>query len=155
MTSAPNPALLNGSVTFTATVSAGRPGAGTPTGTVTFKEGATVLGTGTVNASGQATYTTSSLGAGSHTITAVYNGDTNFNASTGATASAQTVNYTFAGFFAPVDNMPVVNSAKAGSAIPTKWRLTDANGVGVSDPSSFMSFTSYTVACGAWSTQLR
>jgi hypothetical protein len=150
VTSAPNPSALNEPVTFTATVTPVAPGAGTRTGVVTFKEGATVLGTGTVDASGQATLTTASLGAGSHTITAIYGGDANFNTSTGTTAAAQIVNYTFAGFFSPVDNMPVVNSAKAGSAIPTKWRLTDTNGNGVADPMSFTSFTSYPVACGTW-----
>ncbi len=142
VTSAPNPSLLNEAVTFTATVNPVAPGAGTRTGSVTFKEGATVLGTGTVNASGQATFTTSSLGAGSHTIKAFYGGDGNFNPSDGTMASAQTVNYTFDGFYAPVDKLPIVNSAKAGQAIPTKWRLTDLNGTGVSDPSSFVGLTS-------------
>jgi YVTN family beta-propeller protein len=62
------------SVTLTATVTqtAGTP---TPTGMVTFKDGATTLGTGTLNGSGIATYTASSLAVGSHTITASYGGD--------------------------------------------------------------------------------
>ncbi|HMF36072.1 MAG TPA: Ig-like domain repeat protein, partial [Isosphaeraceae bacterium] len=65
------------SVTFTATVSVNSPGAGTPTGTVTFKDGATVLGTGTLSG-GVATFTRSTpLSAGAHHITAVYGGDTN------------------------------------------------------------------------------
>ena len=45
--------------------------AGTPTGTVTFKDGAAALGTATL-AAGVATLTTSSLTLGSHTITASY-----------------------------------------------------------------------------------
>jgi hypothetical protein len=154
VTSSPNPSLLNQPVTFTATVTAVAPGAGTRTGTVTFKDGATTLGTGAVNASGQATLTTSSLAAGSHTITAIYGGDGNFNPSTGTTSAPQVVNYTFTGFFSPVDNMPTINSAKAGSAIPTKWRIVDAAGVGVSDPGSFTSFTSYAVSCGVWATAI-
>src|SRR5262249_38687888 len=36
-------------VTFTATVAPWLPGAGTPTGTVTFMDGSTILGTGTLN----------------------------------------------------------------------------------------------------------
>ncbi|MDQ3814371.1 MAG: Ig-like domain-containing protein, partial [Armatimonadota bacterium] len=68
-------------VTFTATVTPVAPGAGTPTGTVTFRDGATVLGTGTLNANRQASITTSSLAVGSHTITATYNGNGNFNGS--------------------------------------------------------------------------
>src|SRR5207237_229303 len=63
------------SITFTATVSATGPGAGTPTGTVTFNDGAATLGTATVNASGQASFTTSGLAVGSHSVTAAYGGD--------------------------------------------------------------------------------
>jgi Tol biopolymer transport system component len=33
------------------------------------------------------------------------------------------LSYQFAGFFAPVDNLPTINSAKAGSAIPVKFSL--------------------------------
>jgi hypothetical protein len=72
LTSSANPSTLGQSVTFTATVTGA-----SPTGTVTFKDGATTLGTGTVNGSGQATFTTASLAAGSHAITAAYGGDTN------------------------------------------------------------------------------
>lgn len=69
-----NPALLGSTVTFTATVSSA---AATPTGTVNFMDGSTLLGSGTL-AAGAATFTTSSLAAGPHSITAVYSGDTNF-----------------------------------------------------------------------------
>ncbi|MGO8753390.1 MAG: Ig-like domain-containing protein, partial [Thermoguttaceae bacterium] len=75
-----NPAPLGQSVTFTATVAAVSPGAGVPTGTVTFVDGSTTLGTGALT-SGVATFTTSTLSVGSHTITASYPGDTNFIAS--------------------------------------------------------------------------
>jgi hypothetical protein len=68
------------SVTFTATVADASGGTGTPTGTVTFLDGATTLGTGTL-ASGVATYSTSALAVGSHSVTASYGGDTNFSAS--------------------------------------------------------------------------
>jgi hypothetical protein len=69
-------------VTFTATVTATAPGAGIPTGTVTFKDGSTTLGTGALNGSGQATFTTASLKMGVHSITAVYGGDARFAGST-------------------------------------------------------------------------
>src|SRR5437764_1956407 len=78
------------SVTFTATVSPVAPGAGTPTGSVTFRDGSNALGTATLNASGMATFTTAALSAGAHTITAVYAGDTSFSTSTSA-ALTQTV----------------------------------------------------------------
>lgn len=69
------------SVTFTAAVSSS---VGSPSGTVTFMDGSTALGTGTLS-NGQATFTTSSLAVGSHAITAVYGGDSNFQGSTSAT----------------------------------------------------------------------
>jgi hypothetical protein len=73
-----NPAGTGQSVTFTATVAAVAPGAGAPTGTVTFKDGNMILGTVAVGAGGRATFTTSFVVAGSHGITAVYNGGLNF-----------------------------------------------------------------------------
>src|SRR5262249_38170770 len=71
-------------VTFTARVAAVAPGAGTPTGTVTFKDGNVVLGTFAVGADGTATLTTSFAAAGGHAVTAVYNGDANFAGSSQA-----------------------------------------------------------------------
>jgi hypothetical protein len=86
---APNPSKVGQSVTFTATVAATSPASGTPTGTVTFKDGGGTIGTGTLSAS-TAAFTTSSLTLGTHTITAVYGGSTNFASST--STATQTVN---------------------------------------------------------------
>jgi len=88
--SSANPSALGQSVTFTATVAAAAPSDGTPTGTVFFKDGATVLGSGTVSG-GKATLSTSVLAAGSHSITAVYSGNTSYGPSTSAWL-AHTVN---------------------------------------------------------------
>src|SRR5439155_20093 len=77
----PTPPVSGQTATFTATVAAVAPGAGTPGGTVSFLEGATLLGTGTLDNLGSTSFTTSSLGVGPHTITATYNGDGNFNPS--------------------------------------------------------------------------
>ncbi len=77
------------SVTFTAKLAAVSPGAGTPTGTVTFKNGSTTLGTATLS-SGVATLTTTALPVASNSVTAVYGGDANFNTSTSG-ALSQTV----------------------------------------------------------------
>jgi hypothetical protein len=90
VTSSANPSVFGQTVTFTATVSAVTPGSGTPTGTVTFKDGAISIGSGTLSA-GSATLSTSSLSVGTHTITVSYVGDTNFTASTSASLQ-QTVN---------------------------------------------------------------
>jgi hypothetical protein len=81
---APNPATVGQAVALSATVS----GTPTPSGTVTFEEGTTVLGTSAVNSSGVATLTTSTLAAGTHTLTAAFNGSTNFAASTSSNVSA-------------------------------------------------------------------
>ena len=87
LTSSTNPSPYGQNVTFTATVSAA---SGTPTGNVTFYDGMTALGTEALN-SGQAQYGTSSLSAGSHSITADYNGSTSYSPST-SSAVVQTVN---------------------------------------------------------------
>ena len=82
LSSSANPSNFNQSITFTATVSAVAPGAGMPTGTITFSEGSTTLGTATVDSTGTASFTTSALAVGMHTITTSYAGDSNFNTST-------------------------------------------------------------------------
>ncbi len=73
-------------VTFTATMAAVAPGSGTPTGTVTFEDGAAVLGTGSLS-SGVATLTSTSLAVGTHSIVAVYSGDSDFTTSTSSSLS--------------------------------------------------------------------
>jgi hypothetical protein len=78
-------------VTFKATV---RAASGTPGGTVTFKDGNTVIGTGTlsvVNGVDVATFTTSNLAIGNHPITAVYAANGSF---TGSTSSSLTESIT-------------------------------------------------------------
>jgi len=84
LTSTPKPSALGNPVTVAATVTK-TSGSGTPTGTVRFSLGSTSnppIGTGTLNASGQATLVTSSLPAGTDNLYAVYAGDTNFSGST-------------------------------------------------------------------------
>ena len=80
LSSVPNPSQSGQTVKFTATV-AGEYG-GTPTGSVTFKDGATVLAQVTLSG-GVAKYKTSTLSQGKHRIYANYGGDTNFRASSG------------------------------------------------------------------------
>src|SRR5207249_2021807 len=81
LTSTTNPSVFGQSVVFTATVAATSPGAGTPSGTVVFKDGATALSTNTLSG-GSVTYTNSTLSVTSHSMTIVYNGDGNFNTNT-------------------------------------------------------------------------
>ncbi|MGA9672765.1 MAG: Ig-like domain repeat protein [Terracidiphilus sp.] len=84
LASSGSPSAYGGAVTFTATISSG------PTGTVTFYDGGTVIGTGTLNGTA-ATLTTSSLTAGSQTITASWPGNSNYCAAT-SSAITQAVN---------------------------------------------------------------
>ena len=70
--SSPNPSASGHAVSFTATVAT--PGTVIPPGTVTFREQAKVLGTASLNAAGQATWTLSTLSPRLHSITAEYAG---------------------------------------------------------------------------------
>jgi hypothetical protein len=90
MTSSANPSVFGQIVKFTAKVSALAPGSGTPAGSVTFKNGLVVLGTGPL-VSGVATFSTSAFTVGVHSITATYSGSPNFNVSSSAGLN-QTVN---------------------------------------------------------------
>jgi uncharacterized repeat protein (TIGR01451 family) len=75
-----NPSRQGEAVTFTATVTS--PG-GTPTGTVTFRDGGAALGTARLSG-GVARFSTNALRTGTHSITAVYSPTGSFTASTSA-----------------------------------------------------------------------
>lgn len=81
LTSNSNPVPVGQQVTFTANVTWDG-GSGTPaSGTVQFLDGSNALGTSAVNPStGLVTFSTSTLTAGIHTITAKYSGDNTFPA---------------------------------------------------------------------------
>jgi hypothetical protein len=85
LTSSSPTAVFGQPVTFTASVSVLAPGAGSPSGTIVFKDGSTVIGTQPVSsATGeQASITVSNLSVAQHAISAVYSGDDDFNPSTG------------------------------------------------------------------------
>jgi Bacterial Ig-like domain (group 3)/Beta-propeller repeat len=80
LSSSPNPSTYGQAVTFTAVVTSdlGAPPDGEP---VSFMNGTTVLGMGTLNG-GAASFTTSAMPVGTDYIKAVYSGDSNFAAST-------------------------------------------------------------------------
>jgi hypothetical protein len=83
-------ALYGQPTTFTATVTAA---SGNPTGTVTFRDGTTVLGTVPLDPDGTATFTPAvPLPAGTHTIATTFNGSLEFV--TSSAAITQTVNLT-------------------------------------------------------------
>ena len=87
---APNPSFFGDGVTLTATVTVPPPGAGAPAGTVTFRDGTSVLGTSPLSATGVGTFTTAGLQVGTHGLTATYSGDGNFLSST-STPTSHTV----------------------------------------------------------------
>ena len=107
-------------ITLTATVA---PSAAT--GTVTFNDGTTKLGTGTL-ASGTATFQTSSLSVGAHTITVVYGGDTSYASST-STAVTVTVAAPIKGSFTMALS-PSTLTVSRGSSGNETLTLTPANG---------------------------
>jgi hypothetical protein len=109
LASSPNPSTVGQSVIFTATVSVN---AGTPTGTVTFYDGATAIGTGPLS-SGTATFSTASLSIGSHSITAVYGGDSNF-ATSKSSVLTQTVNASSVSLSVSIAGNGTVTSSPSG-----------------------------------------
>lgn len=86
LSSDPNPSTVNGTVKLTANVATTNGGVPAAAGTVTFLDGAVELGSADVSG-GTATLAASGLSAGSHTLTAVYNGTESLLASTSAGVS--------------------------------------------------------------------
>jgi Bacterial Ig-like domain (group 3) len=151
-------------VTFTATITSST--SGTPTGTVTFLDGAAVLGTGMLNGSGVASFTTSTLAVGTHSITAKYYGSANFAGSTSAavmetitpaaasattTALVSSAASTSSG--APVTFTATIKSSTSGTPTGTVTFLdgTIALGTGTLSGSGVASFTTSTLAVGTHS----
>lgn len=83
LTASPTTIVLGGSVSFTASVTG--VGSAAPSGTVTFTRNGITLCNNVAIASGTASCNTASLPAGTHTITATYNGDDNYNTANATT----------------------------------------------------------------------
>jgi hypothetical protein len=92
------------------------------------------------------TYTPAASYSGADSFTFKVNDGTVDSAAATVSITVE-LHYNFGGFLQPIDTN-VVNSANAGQTIPVKWRLTDANGVPISDPSSFVSVTSFATPGG-------
>jgi len=139
VTSSVNPSAVGESVNFTATVSATAPASGTPTGTVTFKDGGTPICTSVTLVGGAAGCTTSSLTGGLHSITVEYSGDDNFNAATSAIFS-QVVGVSNAPTFLVKD----INAGSSGSAPTSITAMSDGRAIfrattGVADTEPWVS----------------
>jgi hypothetical protein len=128
-----NPSSYGQSVVFTATIVSSH--GGSVSGTVTFKDGSTTLGTGTVNSSNKATYTTSALSAGSHTITASYGGSSSDLASSGTIT--QTVNKAAT----TTTLVSSLNPSTAGNTVTFTAHVVGAMGGSISGAVAFKSGT--------------
>ncbi len=110
----PATAATGAPVPLTATVTGS---GGTPTGTVFFYDGSSVLGS-SVLAGGTASYTTSSLSSGSHSITASYSGDNTFGTASSAPSTI------VIGSTGPA--APVFSPAAGYYKLPQKITLTES-----------------------------
>ena len=111
-------------MTFTATVTVTNgPSLGAaPTGTVTFTDGATTLGAVVLDASGQATFTTSALAVGTHTVTATYGG------ATGLAGSDASVDQVVANADSATTLTSSLNPSTFGQAVTFTATVTITNG---------------------------
>jgi hypothetical protein len=137
VSSSSNPSAYGSTVTFTATVASAESNA---TGTITFSDGSTVLGTAALNGSGAASYSTASLAAGAHSITAVYSGDSNNAGSTSAVftqtvgQASQTINFPAIGSHVALSNVAL--AATASSGLPVSFSSTTPSVCAVSGTSA-------------------
>ena len=114
----PNPQVAGGSVTFTITVQP-ESGGGVPTGQITTTVDGAAGPTLTLN-NGEATYSTTSLTVGSHTIAASYSGDANYSAST-----ASSFTETIGGVQPPTAATPIFSPAAGTYAAAQSVTITD------------------------------
>jgi hypothetical protein len=128
------PVTPGASVTLNAAVASAT--TGTPTGTVSFYDGATLLDTAML-ANGAAMYSTTALASGvTHTLTAVYSGDTNFTGSTSGSAVTVPVvslDFTF------MDTGASAYTAVPGAVATYSFGLSPLNG-------SYMAPVNFTVS---------
>ncbi len=87
-----NPVFMTYAVSFTASLPSS---ASTQTGTMTFYDGETLIGTAQV-AGGSATLATAALAAGPHSITASYSGDNNYGPGTSGAVTENIEDFTLA-----------------------------------------------------------
>jgi len=156
LSSAPNPSLYGQLATFTATVTSAT--GATPTGTVQFYADGVTLGGAQSLASGIATYPTSTLAVGAHVITATYSGNSNFNTSSGALSSGQTV------LEIPITDLSAANSSptrltevtfftatiSAGNSVTYQWNFGDGQtGSGATTSHTYAAAGTYTAVVTA------
>jgi hypothetical protein len=133
------------SVTFSATV-APTTGSGSPTGTVTFLDGAVTLGTGSL-ASGTASFT-GSLAAGTHSITASYGGDTTY---AGSVSAADNLTIGSASTLAPTATQLTASATTASSGTTINFQASVTETSGTETPTGTVTFSDGTTSIGTGS----
>ena len=114
----------SGNLTLTATVTLGT--SSTPTGTVSFMDGTTQLGAANLNGSGAATFSTTALADGTHTISAAYSGNGNFSPSASSAVSVVADFNLAAAALLPASIAP-------GQSATSNISITPSNGFNPSD----------------------
>jgi len=136
----PNPVTVQGTITFSATVTT-TPAGGTPTGSVSFFANGTIqLGTANLSA-GTASVTSTTLGAGTYQITAVYSGDTD-NAGSTSTAVSEVV-----GLIPTASNLTTASTTGANSQTILVATVEDS-GMSGPAPTGTVTFSSGTTVLG-------
>jgi hypothetical protein len=134
LAASPNPVASGQPLALTATVAAG--GGAAPSGTVNFLNGAKVLGTATLNASGIATLSTSALAAGTYSLTAQYVGNASSLASN---SSAVSVTVTPSSAQSTTTSLVAApNPVVAGQALALNATVTGSSGTTPSGTVNFL-----------------
>lgn len=142
LTATPTSATVGTAVSFTAMVKPAS-GSGVPTGTVTFRHGSTVLGTATLNGTGQATYSATALAVGAYTVTAVYGGD---SADVTSTSTAVAVTITAAPIASTTTLTATPTTATVNTAVVFTASVTPLSGTNV--PTGTVTFKDGTTTLG-------
>ncbi len=129
LTSSPNPSNFGLSVTFTATVASSGPS--TPTGSVQILDGTTTLGTPNLN-NGVATFAKTTLSVGTHSLTAVYNGD-----AASLTSTSSVVSQVVSQAITTTTMTSSLNPSKQGQAVTFTATVTAPN----ENPTGTVTFT--------------
>jgi hypothetical protein len=124
VTSSQNPSIVQQTVTFTATVAPVFPSTGAPGGTADFVIDGVTVGDDVPVSGGVATFSTSTLTIGAHSVQVNYNGDAGYNSSSGALATNQQVNQN------PLLFVFVPGAVKSGGAFSVIVQFRNAAGTG-------------------------
>jgi hypothetical protein len=124
LTAGVNPSLVGDALTFTANVTPN-----SATGTVVFFDGNNPISGDVTLVGGTASFTTSQLSFGIHSVTAQYSGDASFNGSTSAGFS-QTVNNPKANSVTSLNLTAGTNPSVFGNSLTFTANVTPAYGTG-------------------------